>query len=232
MRKISKILKSSAKPAHGIHSEIHALAKEISEYCNEPKKFALYLGVIKRIGKKRAYQIFSEIKQSKNVKSPAKLFMFLSKNNLKIQTGKNNPLLRKKSLEIKPACRRGREVNKDIQKLAKDMLETMIKKDGIGLSACQVGKNIRMFVVNPALSKKYIFINPEIIKISKKTEAMEEGCLSLPGIFVSVKRAKSLKIKALDENGKEFKLKAKDLLARVIQHETDHLNGILIIDKK
>lgn len=67
------------KPMRGIHSEIHALAKDISEYCKEPKKFALYLGVIKRIGKNRAYQIFSEIKHSKNIKHPAKLFMFLSK---------------------------------------------------------------------------------------------------------------------------------------------------------
>jgi len=72
-------IKSRFKPVRGMHSEIHALAKDISEYCREPKKFALYLGVIKRIGKNRAYQIFSEIKQSKNIKSSAKLFMFLSK---------------------------------------------------------------------------------------------------------------------------------------------------------
>ena len=69
----------SIKPVRGIHSEIHALAKDISEYCREPKKFALYLGVIKRIGKNRAYQIFSEMKQSKDIKSRAKLFMYLSK---------------------------------------------------------------------------------------------------------------------------------------------------------
>ncbi len=80
-KNIKKILKSAPnlKPMKGIHSEIHALAKEISEYCNEPKKFALYLGIIKRIGKKRAYQIFSQIKRSKDIKTPAKLFMFLSK---------------------------------------------------------------------------------------------------------------------------------------------------------
>lgn len=66
------------KPVRGIHSEIHALAKDISEYCGEPKKFALYLGVIKRIGKDRAYRIFSELKQSKEAKSKAKLFMYMS----------------------------------------------------------------------------------------------------------------------------------------------------------
>ena len=75
--RLSRLFK--LKPAWGIHSDIHALAKDISEYCREPKKFALYLGIIKRIGKNRAYQIFSEIKQSKNIKSRAKLFMFLSK---------------------------------------------------------------------------------------------------------------------------------------------------------
>jgi len=222
------------KKLRGIHSEIHALAKDISEHCKEPKKFALYLGIIKRIGKNRTYQIFSEIKQSKTIKSPAKMFMYLSKNNmiLKIQKGENNPILRKKSQPIKlTLTQRGRKINDDIRKLAKDMLETMNKNNGIGLSACQVGKNIRLFIVPKELSKKYVFINPKIITISKKTDVMEEGCLSLPGLFLPIKRATSLKIKALNEDGKEFKLKAKGLLACVIQHENDHLNGILIIDK-
>jgi len=66
------------KPVRGIHSEIHALAKDISEYCGEPEKFALYLGIIKRIGKDRAYRIFSEIKQSKDIESKAKIFMYMS----------------------------------------------------------------------------------------------------------------------------------------------------------
>ncbi len=82
-KKIKEILESAFQPMRGIHSEIHALAKDISEYCKEPKKFALYLGIIKRIGKDRAYQIFSETKQSKNIKSPAKIFMFLSKNDFR-----------------------------------------------------------------------------------------------------------------------------------------------------
>jgi len=149
---------------------------------------------------------------------------------LKIQKGRNNPILRKKSLEIKRDFQRG---TLDIpHKLAEDMLEIMIKNDGIGLSACQVGKNIRLFVVPREMSEHWVFINPKIIKVSRKTDVAEEGCLSLPGIFVPVKRVKSLKIKALDEKGEEFKLKAKGLLARVIQHEYDHLDGILIIDKK
>lgn len=78
-KKVREALNKSFEPVRGIHSEIHALAKDISEYCKEPKKFALYLGVIKRIGRNRAYQIFSEIKQSKTIKSRAKIFMYLSK---------------------------------------------------------------------------------------------------------------------------------------------------------
>ena len=146
---------------------------------------------------------------------------------LKIETGQNNPILRKKSLKIK-------EVNDDVRKLAKDMIETINKgkRNEIGLSACQVSKNIRMFVIIKELSRKQIFINPEIIKISKKSNIVEEGCLSLPGVYLSIKRAMSLKIKAFDENNKSFKLKATDLLSQAIQHEMDHLNGILIVDKK
>jgi len=87
-KKIKKALKSFPKPMRGIHSEIHAIAKEISEYCNEPKKFALYLGIIKRIGKNRAHQIFSEIKRPKNIKSPAKLFMFLSRTKKSLEKNK------------------------------------------------------------------------------------------------------------------------------------------------
>lgn len=142
---------------------------------------------------------------------------------LKIQTGKDNLILRKKSQPINL-------VDEEILELAKNMIETMKKNNGIGLSACQVGKDIRLFVLDNNYSRKCIFINPEIIKISKKTESAGEGCLSLPDMFIPVKRALSLKIKAIDENGKEFKMRAKDILARAIQHEFDHLNGILICD--
>jgi len=78
-KKLKDALKKPPDPARGIHSAIHALAKDISEFCNEPKKFALYLGIIKRIGKNRAHQIFAEMKQSKTIKSRAKIFMYLSR---------------------------------------------------------------------------------------------------------------------------------------------------------
>jgi len=144
---------------------------------------------------------------------------------LKIITGKNNPILKRKSRPIK-------KIDDGIKQLAENMLEIMKKNDGIGLSACQVGKNIRMFVLPNGLLKKWVFINPEIIKSSKKTDTVEEGCLSLPGIFVSVERSKSIKVKAMDENGKKFTLRVKGLPARVIQHENDHLDGVLITDYK
>ena len=143
---------------------------------------------------------------------------------LKLEQGENNPILRKKSQPIE-------KIDEEILKLAQDMIETMYKANGVGLAACQVGKGIRIFVLPENLCKKQIFINPEIIKMSKKTNSIDEGCLSLPGLFLSIKRADSLKIKAFDKNGKLFKLKTKKLLARVIQHEMDHLNGILIVDK-
>jgi len=142
---------------------------------------------------------------------------------LKIRKNKNNPILRKKTEPVV-------EITGEVLNLIKNMSKTMAENKGVGLSANQVGKSIRLFVISPGLSKKQIFINPEIIKLSKKTETIEEGCLSLPNVFIPIKRAKSLKIKAIDEKGKGFKLKAKDLLARAIQHEFDHLNGILICD--
>lgn len=143
---------------------------------------------------------------------------------LGLQTGKNNPILREKSKSIN-------QIDEEILNLIKDMNKIMIKNNGMGLAACQIGKDIQLFVVDKNYSDKCVFINPKIIKLSKETEIIEEGCLSLPELFIPVKRAKSLKIKATNESGKKFKIKAKDMLARAIQHEMDHLNGILITDK-
>ena len=149
---------------------------------------------------------------------------------LPIEKGENNEILRKKSLPIdKVDLPTGRQGDK-ILDLTKDMIETMIRNNGVGLAACQIGTNLRIFVISEDLTKKQIFINPEIIKMSKKTEICDEGCLSFPNLFKKIPRAKSLKIKAVDENGKEFKLKAKGLCARVIQHELEHLDGILLVD--
>lgn len=144
---------------------------------------------------------------------------------LKIETGENNRILRTPSSEIS-------EINEDIKKFILEMKETL--KDtpsGVALAAPQVGKNLRIFVVSEKVSLKTIFINPKIIKKSEKENLLEEGCLSLPGIIGKIKRNKWTKIEAIDEKGKKFRLKAEDLLAEIMQHEIDHLDGVLFIDK-
>lgn len=121
-------------------------------------------------------------------------------------------------------------IDERIKKLISDMEETMYAAEGRGLAAPQVGVNLQIIVVDSG-DKLQAFVNPEIIKTSKKSEIMEEGCLSLPGIEVKVKRFWQIEVKTLNIEGKEIKFKAEGLLARIIQHEIDHLNGKLILDK-
>lgn len=112
------------------------------------------------------------------------------------------------------------------------MSETLAKtKNGIGLAAPQVGHNLRIFIVVSELSKETVFINPEIFVGGFLKEDMEEGCLSLPEQTGIVSRYKKLDITAQNQKGEIFSLLTQGLLARVIQHEIDHLNGILFIDK-
>jgi peptide deformylase len=138
---------------------------------------------------------------------------------------------------------------KEINNLIKKMKETMLQANGIGLSANQVGLNLKMFVAlipekplkrdeknkiiipSPDEAKFYAIFNPKIIKFSKQTEIIKEGCLSVPGIHGEVERPKKITITCFDKNCRRIKIKAEGLLARVFQHETDHLNGILFIDK-
>jgi peptide deformylase len=144
---------------------------------------------------------------------------------LKIITNPNQ-LLRKKSEKINL-----REIgSKKFKKFCSAMVETMIKKDGIGLAAPQVGKNIRLIVINTK-EEKIIMVNPEILKRSILKEWKEEGCLSVPDIFGLVKRSKKITCLYYDSAGIKKKIKGEGLLARVIQHEVDHLDGILFIDK-
>ena len=110
------------------------------------------------------------------------------------------------------------------------MIATMKKANGIGLAAPQVGVPFRIFTVNVA-DKICVFINPETKDISQDESSFEEGCLSVQKIWGPVVRPKKLTIKALDESGQPIKIRAKGLLARVIQHEMDHLNGVIFIDK-
>ncbi|MGC8651039.1 MAG: peptide deformylase [Minisyncoccia bacterium] len=142
---------------------------------------------------------------------------------MEIITGENNPLLRKKSQPVE-------HLTKEIRLLISQMKPIMETYDGIGLAAPQVGISLRIIVCEVE-DKFYALINPEIIKTSKKTVTMTEGCLSLPNIYGDVERPERIIVKAINQEGEKIKFKAFGLLSRVIQHEVDHLDGILFIDK-
>ena len=123
------------------------------------------------------------------------------------------------------------EVNDEIRRLAEDMFDTMIDADGVGLAGPQVGKNLRMFVLIADDDVRRVFINPQIIKTSEELGDYDEGCLSIPQVYETIRRPVKVTVQALNENGKPFTLDADGLLARIIQHEYDHLDGIVFIDR-
>lgn len=128
-----------------------------------------------------------------------------------------------------------REVNDEIRRIAGEMLDLMYAAKGIGLACNQVALPLQMFVLNPKSDRtqkdeERVFINPKIIE-RKGIVQEEEGCLSLPGIFGKLKRADQIKIAALGLDGQPFELDAEGLTSRAIQHEVDHLQGILFTDK-
>jgi peptide deformylase len=142
-----------------------------------------------------------------------------------------DPILRKKSAAIPPEKLKDQK----FQELLSDMRETMQKKDGAGLAAPQIGENIRVVVINHE-NKIYFLINPQITKKSWAREIEEEGCLSVLNkegeiIYAPVERHKKVNCVYLDEKGNGKKISAAKILARVIQHEIDHLDGVLFIDK-
>jgi len=138
-----------------------------------------------------------------------------------------NKLLREVSRPIK-------EVNKEIQLLMDDMLETMYSANGIGLAAIQIGVPKNLIVIDLLTKEKkknpMFFVNPKIVKKSTKMSKYEEGCLSIPNLFAEVQRPSECEVEYLDYEGKKKFLKANGLLATCIQHEIDHLKGILFID--
>ena len=137
-----------------------------------------------------------------------------------------DPILRKESAPIE-------KVDNDLRKLLDDMLETMYAAPGIGLAAVQIGILKRLIVIDISKDKKknpLFLINPEIVSKSKNTSMYEEGCLSLPGHFAEIERPSECQINFLDYNGKKKEITANGLLSTCIQHEVDHLNGILFID--
>lgn len=140
-----------------------------------------------------------------------------------------NKILKKKLEKIE-------KITPQLKKIILNMKKIMKKNNGIGLAANQVGLNLAMFIIDENLAKKEnvpsIYINPELNFYSKETKESEEGCLSIPGVWLKIKRAKKVKIKAINERGEKFKFIAKGLLAFVLQHEYDHLQGKLIIDRQ
>jgi len=135
-----------------------------------------------------------------------------------------NILLKKKAGEVRSVA--------EIQKLIKDMSDTMYAAPGVGLAAPQVGVPLRLAVIDPSPPDRkdlLVLVNPEIVKMEGET-SIEEGCLSLPGPRALVKRAERVRVRALDSNGHPLEKEADGLLAIVIQHEIDHLNGRLFID--
>ena len=138
-----------------------------------------------------------------------------------------NKILRQKSLKVE-------KVDEDLQRLMNDMVETMYAAPGIGLAAIQVGVAKRVIVIDisqkEGIKKPMFFVNPEIVSKSENNSTYEEGCLSVPGQFAEIDRPDSCHIRYLDYDGQPKELKARGMLATCIQHEMDHLEGILFID--
>ncbi len=134
-----------------------------------------------------------------------------------------NDILRKPSALVA-------DFDQGIVDFSQALIETLGRQEGIGLAAPQVGQSIRMFVTHVKGDIPRVFINPEIVGTSIELSEYEEGCLSIPGIWADVTRPKKVSIQAWNEKGKMFTLDAEGILARVIQHEYDHLRGVLFID--
>jgi peptide deformylase len=135
-----------------------------------------------------------------------------------------NELLRQKAKKIE-------RIDNEIKNAAKQMFEIIKQDKGVGIAGPQIGLMKRIFVVHIDGDEERVFINPSILETSLETAKYEEGCLSVPGIYVDVVRSESVKIQAWNEKGKPFTMEANGLLARVILHEYDHLEGVLFLDR-
>ncbi len=121
------------------------------------------------------------------------------------------------------------EINDEVRRLVADMFETMYESKGVGLAAPQIGVNLRVAVIDIG-EDPMVFINPRIIKSSGK-ETCDEGCLSFPGLTEKVERARKVVAEATDLDGSVYEIEAEGLMARAIQHELDHLDGVLFVDR-
>ena len=150
-----------------------------------------------------------------------------------------DPVLREKAEPVE-------KVTERIRALSKNMIETMRDDGGVGLAAQQVGETVAVCVIevpaeydaddkgvrfNPDVKMPLVLINPEIAEASKETEVRDEGCLSFPGIYAPIRRPVEIKLEFMDVDGQPQKLHLKHFVARVVQHEMDHLNGVLLVDR-
>jgi len=132
------------------------------------------------------------------------------------------PILRQKSKRV-------RVIDGSVQRLISNMIETMHSAGGVGLAAPQLGTPLRVIVIGMPEQEDIVLINPKIVRRSGE-RLVDEGCLSVPGYIGEIKRAEIVRVKGRDQNGKEIRIKANELLAQVLEHEMDHLNGVLYID--
>jgi peptide deformylase len=134
-----------------------------------------------------------------------------------------DPVLRQKAKKVT-------RIDKSVQRLVDDMIETMRAAPGVGLAAPQVGVSLRIAVIEIPGSEVMVLINPEIVKVQGE-RLVQEGCLSVPGYQGEIKRSVWVKAKAQDRQGRNIRLKGEDLLAQALEHEIDHLNGVLYVDR-
>jgi len=132
------------------------------------------------------------------------------------------PILRQKSKRV-------RVIDGSVQRLIGDMIETMHSTGGVGLAAPQLGTPLRVIVIGMPEQEDVVLINPEVVRRSGE-RLVDEGCLSVPGYIGEIKRAEIVRVKGRDQNGRQIRIKANELLAHVLEHEIDHLNGVLYID--
>ena len=134
-----------------------------------------------------------------------------------------DPILQQKSKRV-------RSIDGSIHKLIDDMLETTRSASGVGLAAPQIGIPLRVIVIGIPEQEVIVLINPEVVR-RKGERLVNEGCLSVPGYVGEIKRSETVTVKGRDRNGKEIRIKADELLAQALEHEIDHINGVLYIDR-
>jgi peptide deformylase len=147
------------------------------------------------------------------------------------------PIVRFPDSRLRQTSAPVKAVDDDVRRVVADMTDSMNAQNGAGLAAIQIGEPLRIFIVDGQVAggseqdPPKVFINPEILDVSKESQTGDEGCLSFPGIYIPVKRGMRARVRALDVDGMGFEVEGAELFARALQHENDHLVGRLLIDQ-